>query len=389
MELCSELWELTLAPLAAVPLALRIASPDFRRHFDQHRKCLRLSKEAGDRELGLLAKPLACGCLEVALLRKCLRLSDGAASRALGRWGSSLRFLDLSFAPLGDELAHVLAAQCPRLRGIAFTGTLVTAAGLGEVVASCSGLEVVDLCVSEAASDEAVVHLAGTAEGRLKALSLAESEFDSGGIVTDVTAYALAERCPGLTCLDLSYRASLAAASLEALAARCSELRELQLTSCEQVSDAVVSSIAEHCASLAVLSIAGCTRVGDGGLFALQRCARMRRLLLWGCTAITDAGIAALSACRDLQELNVGMCHRLTPSGISKLALACPRLQSLYASGFGKDFVAQLRQHLHCCSRLVLQTAHVTFQVTFNFIDHFIGSARSTLNSGREPAGLG
>lgn len=316
---------------------------------------------------------LANGQVEVALLRKCMRLSDEGVARALRCWGSRLQFLDLSFAPIGDKSAHALATKCPLLLGIALTGTWVTSRGLEEVV-TCSRLEVLDLCVFETASDAAVALLAATAGGRLKALSLAEAELDPGEGVTDASLHALARQCPSLTCLDVSYRASLTAASLQALASRCTQLRELQLTSCEKVSDTVLSAVAEHCASLSSLGIAGCTRVSDRGVLALARCAQLRRLLLWGCTLITDSGIAALGACGELRELNLGMCHQLSPLGISELAHACPKLRSLYAGGFGQRFVALLKELVGDRSGWVLQTSHVTFQITFNFINQFIAS---------------
>ena len=180
--------------------------------------------------------------------------------------------LELSGAPLGDELGDALgawAARCPRLRRLALADCAATRAALACAAAGHSCLEDLDLsgtladdsliaCVLRGAHDTA--HDDGNGE-ELVRRALRPPAFDHG--VRDKAAIATSLPPPppsSLTALSLNDCSCVTDDTLRALAASAPCLRALALARNSALSGRGVRALAGLCA-LERLSLKGCARV--------------------------------------------------------------------------------------------------------------------------------
>ena len=161
--------------------------------------------------------------------------------------------------------------------------------------------------------------------------------------LTDDFLFKLAERCPQLTALDLTY-CSFGEAGLKAVAAGCPQLRTVLLNAChrrggESVTDPFVIALAGNCPQLTELDLSQCRALTDRALLALsQSCTQLQTLKLHGngpCThtggGIYDAGVIAV-ACPSITKLDLNSC-KITDAAVFAIAHNCPLLTDLDIGG--------------------------------------------------------
>ena len=177
--------------------------------------------------------------------------------------------LELSGAPLGDELGDALgawAARCPRLRRLALADCAATRATLARAAAGHACLE--DLDLSGTLADDSLiacvlrgVHGTAADDDELVRRALRPPAYDPGDAA--VIATSLPPPPPSsLTALSLNDCSSITDATLRALAAAAPGLRALALARNSALSGRGVRALA-GLRALERLSLKGCARV-DG-----------------------------------------------------------------------------------------------------------------------------
>lgn len=181
--------------------------------------------------------------------------------------------------------------------------------------------------------------------------------------------------CPSLEKLDLSFCGAVSDQLLLSLGQHCRNLQQLRLRGCRQVSDAGVVelvnaggselvlldltrfdlqyklndiallSLAEKCPVLQTLVLTGCDMLTDVGLSWLcSGCSALSHLDVSGCAKLTDLSMRSIGEnLLQLQHLNICHCVRVSDLGIRHVALGCPDLTRLDASGLA--LLADPRPH--------------------------------------------
>lgn len=147
--------------------------------------------------------------------------------------------------------------------------------------------------------------------------------------LTDAAIIALANKCPNLTSLNLSWRTQLTDAAITALANKCTKLTSLNLMLCYRLTDAAITALPNKCPNLTSLNLADCTLLTDAAITALaNQCHNLSSLDLTRCHQITDAAILALAnQCHNLTSLNLTDCYQLTDAAIQTIQAQRPMLR--------------------------------------------------------------
>eukprot|EP00899_Mesostigma_viride_P011751 jgi/Mesvir1/20577/Mv14818-RA.1 len=251
----------------------------------------------------------------------CLDVTD-AGLMALARSCPGLEALDVSCTRAGDAGITAVATSCPGLRRLAVSRCYnVSNASMTCVGVHCPQLEVLYLMLSRVTD----VGLMAVAR-RGSPLRALEAPFT----VTDVAMTLLAENCPHLEQLGMSFCCSVSNASIKRIAAACPGLQRFDASRCQQVTDDGIMGLAENCPGLLRLSVAG-TRVTDMGIVEIaRRCERLEYLNVNGCPRVTETSIKAVArGCRRLRHLSVAECPRVKDAGICRVAESCPGMQEL------------------------------------------------------------
>merc|ERR1712166_935745 len=90
--------------------------------------------------------------------------------------------------------------------------------------------------------------------------------------INDAVIIALAERCPALISVDVSYCRNLTDAAIIGLAERCPALTRVSVISCTKLTDAAIIGLAEHCPALTDVSVSSCRNLTDAAIVALVEC---------------------------------------------------------------------------------------------------------------------
>lgn len=176
----------------------------------------------------------------------------------------------------------------------------------------------------------------------------------------NASVMALAQSCPRLTFLDLSFSKMVIDDTMIEVAQLCPELREVQLNGCTELTDVTLLYLGRHCLRLSQLGVDWCdamracpcgsltslsckgwtemqlasvtTRLRSLDLsqspsltltFLCPRFQRITRLKLSGCRKLTDDGILDLTRhCRTLTDLSVDACPLITDLSIAAVARA-------------------------------------------------------------------
>jgi hypothetical protein len=117
---------------------------------------------------------------------------------------------------------------------------------------------------------------------------------------------------------------------LEQIAQQCPHLQRLDLSWCINITDEGIKAVAQQCPHLHSLDLESCDNITDKGFEELaQRCPHLQSLNLFSCN-ITNKGLKALAQwCPNLESLNLGCCKEITNEGLKELVVKCPHLKSL------------------------------------------------------------
>eukprot|EP01113_Clastostelium_recurvatum_P004127 TRINITY_DN11821_c0_g1_i1.p1 TRINITY_DN11821_c0_g1~~TRINITY_DN11821_c0_g1_i1.p1 ORF type:complete len:513 (+),score=93.32 TRINITY_DN11821_c0_g1_i1:261-1799(+) len=157
--------------------------------------------------------------------------------------------------------------------------------------------------------------------------------FSSVAELTDIDACYAARRCPNLRFVWLS-RCSLSNAFIEELAQSCPHLKELDISYSIQSTALNLYNLARRCVILKDVNFTGCLLQDDAvETFARHCLSSLTHVTMDDCP-ITDKAIAALAKhCDGITHLSVRNCARLTGDSLSVLAKHPSSLQVLDITG--------------------------------------------------------
>ena len=105
--------------------------------------------------------------------------------------------------------------------------------------------------------------------------------------IKDATIIALAEHCPALIRINVSYCMKLTDAAIIALAEHCPALIDVNLGECCNLTDAAINALAEHCPALTGVNVSGCWSLTDAALIALaERCPALTVVKMGRCNKL-------------------------------------------------------------------------------------------------------
>ena len=181
-------------------------------------------------------------------------VSGGAGAAADGGGGSfesalaALREANGGLVPSdvwrGGVLPFLANSDVLRLSGACRSLLPVAAAGLRSLLG---------LRVPEGGAVEQLASLLQRAPHAVR-----EVRFAGVVLEPDAVVIAIAESCPALTSLDVSFCTLLTDASIQAIAENCPALTSLRVDGCELLTDASIQAIAENCPALTSLDVDGC-----------------------------------------------------------------------------------------------------------------------------------
>lgn len=164
----------------------------------------------------------------------------------------------------------------------------------------------------------------------------------------------LVASCPGLQAVDVSHCSQFG--DREAAALTCAEeLREVKMDKCLRVTDVGLAKIAVGCEKLEKISLKWCLEITDLGidllskkcpqlkhlcvsyikisnesLRSVSRLKKLEALVMMGCGLVGDEGLHFLgNGCHSLQVLDVTRCENVSCAGLISVIRGCKGLQKL------------------------------------------------------------
>uniref|UniRef100_A0AAY4CA55 F-box domain-containing protein n=1 Tax=Denticeps clupeoides TaxID=299321 RepID=A0AAY4CA55_9TELE len=147
----------------------------------------------------------------------------------------------------------------------------------------------------------------------------------------------------------------------------CRNLQELNLSECCNINDEVVQMIAENCPSLLYLNLSY-TTVTDATFRALSRCClNLQYVSLAYCRKFTDKGLQCLTigmGCRRIVYLDLSGCTQITVMGFRHIGEGCRLLQHVVFNDMptlSDRCVKELTSKCHCLISIsLLDSIHVS-----------------------------
>lgn len=141
-----------------------------------------------------------------------------------------------------------LFVRCGNLKHIDFGEEAHTA--FGKIGMFCAKLQSVRAVHCNGLNDTAVENIAQHCRGSIRTVTLRACDQ-----ITSASVYAIADSCPNLTYIDLSYGSALSERCLIPLAERCPLLEHINFEGLMNISDKVIAAVAQHCKSLTYFNI--------------------------------------------------------------------------------------------------------------------------------------
>ena len=141
--------------------------------------------------------------------------------------------------------------------------------------------------------------------------------------VEDSAIYALVPQLPvlqscTLQCLQIEDQ------TIARMAKLCEHLRYLNLNRCNAISDTALLALAEHCPTIECLLMSWTVVTSPAVTELLQSCPRLERLSLQGCKSVTSDVMPALAAASRLEWLDLSWVNDLSPEMVAELAETRP-----------------------------------------------------------------
>eukprot|EP01032_Pedospumella_encystans_P008068 gene8068-9615_t len=304
----------------------------------------------------------------------------------------------LSFAmPVSDPYMK-LFVRCGGLKHIDFGSEAHSS--FGKIGMFCSKLQSIKAVHCKGLNDSAIENIAQHCRSNITSVVLRACDD-----LTSASAIAIAENCPNLTYIDLSYGTTFSERSLIQLASSCPKLTFINFEGLCNISDKVIATVAANCKQLRFFNIdyykgmshngidpvalkliaESCVDVTDfvapdfhykvrQGKAQLQlkgvytRLPKIRNILLnspdemtslqaSGCKYMNDDCIALIAPRfgANLTTLLLAGCEDITDAALAHIAQHCPMLEHLDLSGcpvtdIGVSNLVRFCRHLHTLS---------------------------------------
>ncbi|KAF3795745.1 F-box/LRR-repeat protein 3 [Nymphaea thermarum] len=230
---------------------------------------------------------------------------------------------------------------------------------LPRVLGICSGLEHLDLSVCPRLTNEVIYRVRSDL---LRSVNLSRAtRIDCRGLE------ALANRCPNLEEIDLSYCCRFSDSEAAALSF-APNLRRVTLVKCLKITDIGLVRIAVGCSKLCLLNLKWCRLITDLGVeFVVTKCKdltfldisylsvtnkclrsiacanKLEVLTMVGCMMVDDNGLNCLrNRGSSLQKIDVSRCRNISTLGVISFLKGNKRVQELGAGYCLNDFTCQL-----------------------------------------------
>jgi hypothetical protein len=139
--------------------------------------------------------------------------------------------------------------RCANLKHIDFGEEAHTA--FGKIGMFCAKLQSVRAVHCKGLNDTAIENIAQHCRDSIRSVTLRACDF-----ITSASVYAIADNCPNLTYIDLSYGHTLVSERcLIHLAEHCPQLEHINFEGLRNISDQVITTVARHCTNLAYFNI--------------------------------------------------------------------------------------------------------------------------------------
>ena len=196
----------------------------------------------------------------------------------LGLNVSLLRDVIFHNCNIGDKEVLFVARYCPYLSEISlFNSPRVTDVSVIELVHCCPQLTTIDLGKCINITDEGLTAFAHDRQlettanllGREYHFSLRRMSLIGCTKITDVGVSAVAQNCPLLSNINVSYCRSISDTALSAIAHDCPLLREINVSGCNQITNVGLSALAQNCSLLDEIDTSNCYTISDVGVIAV------------------------------------------------------------------------------------------------------------------------
>ena len=266
---------------------------------------------------------------------------SNAGMRCIGDYCQRLESLCVSSSnKVTDKGIIYVGEKCRRLKAVDISNSRdgnISNNCLFALAKCCPSLT--SLNVSEAIRPNDLITYEGVMEVIDKCRRLQRLDVNgTGGSITDLSIFALAEKCPTLTYLDIRRTRKITDESLLRIAEHCPKLSHLNIAYIDEpISDYSMKLIAKKCPLLTFLDISGSRNITDATLkvFAENSDGLLDHLCV-GDTAgkITDDGIKVVARCSPrLRHLDINSTEdKITDTGVMIVAKECPLLQYLDVS---------------------------------------------------------
>lgn len=141
-----------------------------------------------------------------------------------------------------------LFVRCGKLKHIDFGDE--SHSSFGKIGMFCAKLQSVRAVRCNGLHDTAVENIAQHCRGHIRTAVLRACDQ-----LTSASVYAIAESCPNLTHVDLSYGSTFSERCLIQLAERCPLLEHINFEGLINISDHVIASVAQHCQNVTYFNI--------------------------------------------------------------------------------------------------------------------------------------
>ena len=182
-----------------------------------------------------------------------------------------------------------------------------------KLVAHNKDLVFIDLSMCELTND--MIDLISRYCQKLKHISISNNS--SSFQISDDCVTTLAQSCPLLRSIDMSYHDDLSDASVIAIARSCSLLEQLDVSGCRHLSDASIKEVFRNCPRLRHVYLNGCSQITDSA---------------WGNENLSHFEAAKLPI-SPLETLDLGCCALISDNGVKTLTSRYKNLTSFTLTG--------------------------------------------------------
>eukprot|EP00124_Ichthyophonus_hoferi_P001391 Ihof_evm4s71 gene=Ihof_evmTU4s71 len=258
------------------------------------------------------------------------KVTDRVVDHMLTRHGAHVQYLSLHNCwGISNDSLRSIALNCPQLTALSlFSCWEVTSAGVSVLVEACSSLRKVDLSNCRKITDEAIIQLAKYC------IQLEHLELSYCKNLTDVSLVHILARCRRILFLNLQRCTGIPRdAFMSFVKHKAYDLQTLVLSDLFQLTDTCLEQIAQGCPALRNLTLSFCCGLGPAALRALgQWCSQLQSLDLTACSnAVTNVSIETLlheaALTSTLRTLILRNCTQLTDETLFNLDSRCTALE--------------------------------------------------------------